>query len=508
MAGPGAARRPRRPARPPRLRLGGAVTAVRRFPPVPRATVPIPDTLDPRLVDALRARGIEQLYSHQASAFELVAKGDHCVVVTPTASGKTLCYNLPVLQALVQRARGARALPVPDQGARPGPARRAGAARAGAARHADVHLRRRHAAGRAARGAGAGQPRADQPRHAALGDPAAPHQVGRASSRTSATSSSTSCTPTAASSAATSPTCCGGSSASAGTTARRRSSSWPRPPSPTRASWPSGSPAQPVELIAESGAPTGEKIFVCYNPPVVNPELGIRAPYLGEAAKLATPLLRAEGADDRLRAEPARHRGPADRPSRPRWSDATGDSRTRARLPRRLPAEPPARGRAGAARGRGAGRGVDQRARARHRHRPSRRRRARRLPGHHRLAVAAGGPRRAAHRALGGGAGGHSAPLDQFIVTHPDYLFGAPPEHARINPDNPFILVNHLKCAAFELPFADGRGVRRRRTSPLPGRPRGRGGAPPGGRPLPLDVGDLPGRPHLAAHASPPTTSS
>jgi DEAD/DEAH box helicase domain-containing protein len=51
-----------------------------------------------------------------------------------------------------------------------------------------------------------------------------------------------------------------------------------------------------------------------------------------------------------------------------------------------------------------------------------------------------------------------SAPLDQFMVGHPDYLFGASPEHARINPDNVFILVNHLKCAAFELPFeAEGR---------------------------------------------------
>src|SRR5262249_35835625 len=51
-----------------------------------------------------------------------------------------------------------------------------------------------------------------------------------------------------------------------------------------------------------------------------------------------------------------------------------------------------------------------------------------------------------------------SAPLDKFMVTHPAYLFGTSPEHARINPDNPFILVNHLKCAAFELPFdADGR---------------------------------------------------
>jgi DEAD/DEAH box helicase domain-containing protein len=47
-----------------------------------------------------------------------------------------------------------------------------------------------------------------------------------------------------------------------------------------------------------------------------------------------------------------------------------------------------------------------------------------------------------------------SAPLDQFIVQHPDYFFGSSPEHAHIQPDNLEILVNHLKCAAFELPIS------------------------------------------------------
>ena len=46
-----------------------------------------------------------------------------------------------------------------------------------------------------------------------------------------------------------------------------------------------------------------------------------------------------------------------------------------------------------------------------------------------------------------------SAPLDQFIVRNPSYFFDAPPEHALINPDNLHILVDHVKCAAFELPF-------------------------------------------------------
>src|SRR6202163_4302737 len=47
-----------------------------------------------------------------------------------------------------------------------------------------------------------------------------------------------------------------------------------------------------------------------------------------------------------------------------------------------------------------------------------------------------------------------SAPLDQFIVQHPEYFFGRSPEHAHIQPDNLEILVNHLKCAAFELPLS------------------------------------------------------
>jgi len=48
-----------------------------------------------------------------------------------------------------------------------------------------------------------------------------------------------------------------------------------------------------------------------------------------------------------------------------------------------------------------------------------------------------------------------SAPLDQFMVQNPDYFFGRSPEHGYVNPDNLFILLNHLKCAAFELPLRE-----------------------------------------------------
>jgi len=62
---------------------------------------PFPKDLDARIVDSLRKRGIDQLYSHQAEVWKLAQEGKNVVVVTPTASGKTLCYNLPCLHTLL-----------------------------------------------------------------------------------------------------------------------------------------------------------------------------------------------------------------------------------------------------------------------------------------------------------------------------------------------------------------------------------------------------------------------
>jgi len=63
----------------------------------------LPGELDPRLRAALAGRGIGRLYSHQRAAWDAIRVGQHVVVVTPTASGKTLCYNLPVLQSALER---------------------------------------------------------------------------------------------------------------------------------------------------------------------------------------------------------------------------------------------------------------------------------------------------------------------------------------------------------------------------------------------------------------------
>ena len=82
--------------------LSGGVTAVKHLPARDAEFVPFPEDLATKLSEILTARGIGQLYSHQADVFRLVREGKNPVVVTPTASGKTLCYNLPILDALVR----------------------------------------------------------------------------------------------------------------------------------------------------------------------------------------------------------------------------------------------------------------------------------------------------------------------------------------------------------------------------------------------------------------------
>ncbi len=430
---------------------GPCISAVRQFPARPPVLVPFPASLDARLAEALRARGIAQLYSHQARAWELVDKGHSIVVVTPTASGKTLCYNLPVLQALLGQpdARAlylfptkalaqdqlaeleelARSLPelrmFTYDGDTPQDARRAVRARANVVLtnpdmlHSGIlphHTR--------------WAVLFQNLRYVVIDELHAYRGVF------------------------------GSHVANVVRRLRRLCRHYGSAPQFLMASATIANPrelaeritGEPVEEVAESGAPSGEKVFLCYNPPVVNPELGIRAPYLGEAAKLAVRFLKERiptivFAQSRLATEVllgAIKTGVADR---------TGDAGiVRGYRGGYLPTR-----RRAVEQGLRAGEvlgvvstnalelGVDI--------------------GHLDVAVLAGYPGTIASlwqqagragRRSGGSAAilvATSAPLDQFMMAHPDYLFGSAPEHARVNPDNPFILVNHLKCAAFELPF-------------------------------------------------------
>ena len=439
---------------------GSCITATRHFPARAAVLSPFPDSLDPRIVAALRARGIEDLYAHQARAWALVETGHHVVVVTPTASGKTLCYNLPVLQALIHQpdARVLYLFPTKalaqDQlaeleqlakelpelkmftydGDTPQDARRAVRARANLVLtnpdmlHSGILPHHTKWAALF-----------QNLRYVVIDELHAYRGVF------------------------------GSHVANLIRRLRRVCRHYGANPQFIMASATIANPREhaqaivgaPVAEIAESGAPTGDKLVLCYNPPVVNPELGIRAPYLGEAARLALRFLRERiptivFAQSRLSTEvllSAIKAGVADR---------TGDS--------------------GIVRGYRGG------------YLPTRRRaveqglregevlgvvstNALELGvdiGHLDAAVLAGYPGTIASLWQQAGRAGRrsdpsaailvatSAPLDQFMMSHPDYLFGASPEHARVNPDNPFVLVNHLKCAAFELPFVEAElfGVR------------------------------------------------
>lgn len=90
-------------------RFIACVTAWHHFPATPGSYLDIPDDLHPALKQSLANKGIEALYSHQRQAYDLVRQGENICVVTPTASGKTICYNLPVLDAIL-KDDGVRAL--------------------------------------------------------------------------------------------------------------------------------------------------------------------------------------------------------------------------------------------------------------------------------------------------------------------------------------------------------------------------------------------------------------
>jgi DEAD/DEAH box helicase domain-containing protein len=434
------------------LETGPNITAVRRVDPRPAVLAPFPSSLDPRLVESLRARGVQQLYSHQARAWEIVSKGENLVVVTPTASGKTLCYNLPVLQALVQQPDSrvlylfpTKALAqdqlaelqelaktLPDMrmftydGDTPQDARRSVRARANLVLtnpdmlHSGIlphHTKWVNLF--------------QNLRYVVIDELHAHRGVF------------------------------GSHLANVLRRLKRICRHYGSAPQFIMASATIANPKELAERLtgeavaelSESGAPTGEKVFICYNPPVVNVELGIRAPYLGEAARLAARFLKQKiptivFCQSRLGTEVVLAS------VKKAVEDRTGDSGMvrgyrGGYLPlRRREVEQGLRSGEvlGVVATSALELGIDI--------------------GHLDAAVLAGYPGTIASMWQQAGRAGRrtgqsaavlvvtSGPMDQYLAAHPDYLFGAAPEHALINPENPFILVNHLKCGAFELPFA------------------------------------------------------
>jgi DEAD/DEAH box helicase domain-containing protein len=437
----------------------GVVTAVRRLPPVEARYAPFPSAVDPRLEAALGARGVTQLYSHQAEAVGHVLAGRNVVVTTPTASGKTLCYNLPILNAVLQDP-SARALYLFPTKAL-----------------AQDQLAELHelTGALAEAGAGAigvhtydGDTPADARRtirtraHVVLSNPdmlhsgILPHHPRWAKLFENlrfividelhayrGVFGSHLCNVLRR--------------------LRRIGRHYGSDPQFICSSATIANPRElaerlterPFELVSESGAPRGEKFFVFVNPPVVNRELGIRRSYLAETRRVAGEFLRRSlqvivFAQSRLSTEILTTYLKEDFEDVPGMPEKIRGYRGGYLPLRRREIE---RGlREGLVRGvvstNALELGIDI--------------------GALDVAVLAGYPGtiastwqragRAGRRTARSAAVlvGSSAPVDQFVVRHPSYFFDASPEHALLNPDNLHILVEHVKCAAFELPFTTG----------------------------------------------------
>ena len=139
---------------------------------------PLPDGLDPRVHAALAAAGVDELFTHQAEAWAAAARREHLIVTTGTASGKTLAFNLPVLDALAREPK-LRALYLYPTKALAQDQIRA-LTEPTAPRTADQarDLRRRHTGSRAVAGPQVGKPDPDQPGHAPRRRPASPRPLG------------------------------------------------------------------------------------------------------------------------------------------------------------------------------------------------------------------------------------------------------------------------------------------------------------------------------------------
>jgi len=431
------------------------VRAIRHQPARAAQWAAFPERLNPRLRAALGSRGIDQLYSHQAAAVEHALTGKCVAIVTPTASGKTLCYNLPVVDAILGDSAARAIYLFPTK-----------------ALAEDQRLEL-------------------QMLNEALGSPLACHtydgDTPQDARRTIRDRANVVLTNPDMLHAGILPHhtkwaklfenlrfvvidelhyyrgVYGSHLANVLRRLKRICEFYGSAPQFICCSATIANPkelaeaitARPIELVSESGAPSGESYFVFYNPPVVNAQLGIRRSYLHEARRIAIEFLNHAQqtlvfANSRLATE-VLVTYLKDACSRLPFSHEAVRGYRGGYLPKeRREIEQGLR--SGAIRAVVATNalelGVDI--------------------GALDTVVLAGYPGNIASTWQRAGRAGRrqspsirvlvasSAPLDQYVIEHPEYFFGTPPEEAHINADNLEILLSHLKCAAFELPVRKG----------------------------------------------------
>ncbi|TFE24899.1 DEAD/DEAH box helicase [Cohnella luojiensis] len=420
----------------------------------PPRTVRLPDAINPKLARALSLKGITNLYTHQAASFHAVNQCRHVVTVTPTASGKTLCYNLPVIQKLLEDD-SARALYLFPTKAL---AQDQVAELQELANLMEVDIKTATYDGdtpptvrQAIRNAGHIVVTNPDMLHSAI----LPHHtkwvklfenikyiiIDELHAYRGVFGSHV---------------------ANVIRRLKRICRFYGSEPQFLCASATIRNPQEHAErligeqvaLVDDNGAPTGEKHMVFYNPPVVNKQLGIRRSSVLESQKLAAMLLKSGiqtivFARSRVRVEILLTY------LQENIKHELGTKSIRGYRGGYLPKlrrEIEKGLRNGEIRGvvstNALELGIDI--------------------GQLQACVLNGYPGTIASTWQQSGRAGRrqgssvtflvasSNPLDQYLIQNPDYFLGRPPEEARIHPDNLLILLDHLKCAAYELPFEEG----------------------------------------------------
>jgi DEAD/DEAH box helicase domain-containing protein len=436
-----------------RDRDGEILTAVRHFPARPAQWAQFPAWVHEDLRAAYKAKGIERLYSHQAAAAEAAHKGKNIVIVTPTASGKTLCYNLPVINAILENSDTRAIYLFPTKALAQD-------------QLTEIHDLNQRLDNRFGVFTYDGDTPSDarkairEKSHIVLTNPDMLH-TGILPHHTRWTRLFENLRYIVLDELHTYRGVFGSHLCNVLRRLRRIASFYGCQPQFICCSATIANPGElagklletDVEVLNANGAPTAEKTFVFYNPPVVNRALGIRRSYINEACRVSQEFLKRDlqtmvFANSRLHTElmltylqQANPQQPG-RPANIRGYRGGYLPNERRDIERGL--------RDGLIRGvvstSALELGIDV--------------------GSLDTVVMAGYPGTIAATWQRAGRAGRrsgsscavlvasSAPLDQFIVRNPDYFFGNSPEHAFIQPDNLEILINHLKCAAFELPIA------------------------------------------------------
>ncbi len=414
-----------------------------------------PSSIHPDLIKVLQGRGIQKLFTHQATAIDAILKKKNVVVVTPTASGKTLCYNIPVLNALIENPESRSLYLFPTKALSQDQLDELYSISSALNRNIKTYTfdgDTPASARKAIRSAG----------HIVVTNPDMLHQ-GILPHHTKWIKLFENLQYVVIDEIHHYRGVFGSHLANIIRRLKRVCKFYGSDPQFICCSATIGNPKElteklieaPCELIDNNGAPRGEKHFILYNPPIVNYELGIRRSVVNETKKLAEKFLASKiqtivFARSRLRVEILvtylkeimeklgksgrlirGYRGgylPLERREIERGlrnGDILGVVSTNALEL-----------------------GIDI--------------------GQLSVCIMAGYPGTITSSWQQAGRAGRraetsvailvasSAPIDQFIINHPEYFFGRSPETGIVDPNNLIILMSHLKCAAFELPFEDG----------------------------------------------------